>query len=135
MFLQRNKFKNGVIYRVCSLRLGPNFVVQLAVDKKFYLRSTFEKMQAFSVFSNKYLQSYGCSDSNFTATVNCTNLKSQIIKWNHWNTNHWNTNRLVIPLLVTNLFGHSIVIRNEKIVWKHGPNRPFYALMLRTKLY
>ena len=28
-----------------------------------------------------------------------------------------------------------IVIRNEKIVWKHWPNWPFYALMLRTKLY
>ena len=26
-------------------------------------------------------------------------------------------------------------IRNGKIVWKHGPNRPFYAFMLRTKLY
>ena len=23
----------------------------------------------------------------------------------------------------------------KQIVWKHGPNRPFYALMLRTKLY
>ena len=22
----------------------------------------------------------------------------------------------------------------KRIVWKHGPNRPFYALMLRTKL-
>ena len=23
----------------------------------------------------------------------------------------------------------------KRIVWKHGPNRPFYALMLRTKLH
>ena len=23
----------------------------------------------------------------------------------------------------------------KRIVWKHGPNWPFYALMLRTKLY
>ena len=23
----------------------------------------------------------------------------------------------------------------KQIVWKHGPNRPFYAFMLRTKLY
>ena len=31
---------------------------------------------------------------------------------------------------------HSIALtRNGKIVWKHGPNRPIYALMLRTKLY
>ena len=28
-----------------------------------------------------------------------------------------------------------IVIRDGKIVWKQGPNWPFYALMLRTKLY
>ena len=28
-----------------------------------------------------------------------------------------------------------IVIRNVKIVWKHGPNWPFHALMLRIKLY
>ena len=27
------------------------------------------------------------------------------------------------------------VLRNGKIVWKHGPHRPFYAFMLRTKLY
>ena len=27
-----------------------------------------------------------------------------------------------------------IVTRNGKIVWKHGPNWPFYAVMLRTKL-
>ena len=23
----------------------------------------------------------------------------------------------------------------KRIVWKHGPNLPFYAVMLRTKLY
>ena len=28
-----------------------------------------------------------------------------------------------------------IVTRNGKIVYKHGSNRPFYALMLRTKRY
>ena len=28
-----------------------------------------------------------------------------------------------------------IVTRNGKIIWKHGLNWPFYALMLRTKLY
>ena len=32
-------------------------------------------------------------------------------------------------------FTWSIVIRNEKVVWKHGPNRPFYVFILRTKLY
>ena len=29
-------------------------------------------------------------------------------------------------------FNHS---HKKRIVWKHGPNRPIYALMLRTKLY
>ena len=28
-----------------------------------------------------------------------------------------------------------LVTRNGKIVWKRGPNWPFYALTLRTKLY
>ena len=29
-------------------------------------------------------------------------------------------------------YNHS---HKKHIVWKHGPNQPFYALMLRTKLY
>ena len=29
----------------------------------------------------------------------------------------------------------NIVTTNGKIVWKHRPNWPFYALMLRTKPY
>ena len=29
----------------------------------------------------------------------------------------------------------SVHSHKKRIVWKHGPNRPFYALMLRTKLY
>ena len=29
----------------------------------------------------------------------------------------------------------SLVRRNGKIVWKHGPDWPFYELMLRTNLY
>ena len=28
-----------------------------------------------------------------------------------------------------------MVTRNRKIFWKHRPNWPFYAIMLRTKLY
>ena len=28
-----------------------------------------------------------------------------------------------------------IVLRNEKIVWKHGPNQPFFGHILRTKRY
>ena len=30
------------------------------------------------------------------------------------------------------IFTISSVTRNRKIVWKYGPNRPFYALMLRN---
>ena len=33
------------------------------------------------------------------------------------------------------MFISNIVTRNEKIIWKHGENCPFYALMLRTKIY
>ena len=36
---------------------------------------TVEKMHVFVVFTEKYLRSYGCSGTNFTATVNCTNPK------------------------------------------------------------
>ena len=32
------------------------------------------------------------------------------------------------------LIGDNIVTKNGKIVWTHGPNWQFYALMLRTKL-
>ena len=34
-----------------------------------------------------------------------------------------------------NFFIFTIVVRFGKIVWKHGPNRPFYAFMLRSELY
>ena len=30
---------------------------------------------------------------------------------------------------------NTIAIRNGKLVWKQGPNGPFYALMLRSKLF
>ena len=34
---------------------------------------------------------------------------------------------------ITNPYWLVIVTKNGKIVWKHGPNWPFYAVMLRTK--
>ena len=34
--------------------------------------------------------------------------------------------------MINTYFNHS---HKKQIVWKHGPNGPFYALMLRTKLY
>ena len=33
------------------------------------------------------------------------------------------------------MINYIIVTRNGKIVWKHGPHWPLYALMLRIKLY
>ena len=67
------------MYRVGGLRIGPNFKGRLVADKNFYLQLTVEKMHALAVFSDKYLRSYGCSDTFFTATVNCTNPKYQIL--------------------------------------------------------
>ena len=36
-----------------------------------------KKMHAFAFFNNKYLPPYGCSDTNVTPTVNCTNPKTE----------------------------------------------------------
>ena len=44
----------GDMYRVCSLQLGPNFGVQPATGKNFYLQLMVEKMSAFSVFTDKF---------------------------------------------------------------------------------
>ena len=35
-------------------------------------------MYAFAVFNDKYLRSYDCSDTNFTAEIKCTNSKTEI---------------------------------------------------------
>ena len=37
-----------------------------------------EKMDTFAVFTGKCLWSYGCSGTNFTATVNCRNPTTEI---------------------------------------------------------
>ena len=63
------------MYKVCGLPLGPYFVVQLTAEKNFYLRLTIEKMRPFAVFTEKYLGSYGCKGTIFTATLNYRNLK------------------------------------------------------------
>ena len=67
----------GVMYRVCALQMGANVAVQLAAEKNFYLRLTVEKIHVFAVFNNKYLRPYGCIDTKITATVNCTNPKTE----------------------------------------------------------
>lgn len=65
------------MYRVSGWRLGPDFAVRSVVEKNhFWL--TVEKMFAFTVFTNTYLRPYGCSSTNFTATVNRTYPKTKI---------------------------------------------------------
>ena len=66
------------MYRVYGLRLGPNYGVGPAADKNFYFRLTIEKMYAFAVFTKKYLRSYNCNGTNFTAAVNCTSPKTEL---------------------------------------------------------
>ena len=67
------------MYRVYGFRLGPDFVVRLVVEKKIYLQLMVEKMKTSAVFNNKYLRPLGWSDTTFTATVNCTNPKTEIL--------------------------------------------------------
>ena len=57
----------GVIYRV-----------RMTAGKNFYLRLTVEKVHAFAVFMERYLRSYGCNNTNFTAAVSCTNSRNEI---------------------------------------------------------
>ena len=35
-------------------------------------------MKVFPVFIEKYFGPYGCSETSFTATVKCTNMKTKI---------------------------------------------------------
>ena len=67
------------MYRVCGLQFGPYFGVRLTADKNFYLQLTVEKIYAFAVFTKKYLRSYVCNGTNFMASVNCTNTKTELI--------------------------------------------------------
>ena len=43
------------MYRVCSLQLGPNFVVRLAAEKSFHLRLTVELLTQISHFNLRFL--------------------------------------------------------------------------------
>ena len=47
------------------------------LEKKNYLRLTVEEIRAFAAFTNKNLELWGCSGTNFTATVNNTNPKTE----------------------------------------------------------
>ena len=66
------------MYSVWGPRLAPNFGVRPAAEDMFYLRLTVEEMRAFVVFSEKYLRTYGCSDTNFATAVICTYTKTEI---------------------------------------------------------
>ena len=74
--LEYRSRRKEVMYRVCGLRLDPNFVVQLAAGKNFYLRLAVERMGAFEVITKKYLQTYSWSSNNITAAANYTNPKT-----------------------------------------------------------
>ena len=73
-----------IMYKVCSLRLGPNFGIRPAAGKNFSLWLTFEKMRAFAVFNDKYLRPWGSRSTISMTEVNCKNrktkIKSKIIK-------------------------------------------------------
>ena len=67
------------MYRICGFGLGTNIEVRPVAEKKFYLRLAVGKMHPLPVFTKKYLWPYGCSDTNFTASVNCTNSNTEIL--------------------------------------------------------
>lgn len=62
---------------ICRLRLVPNFGVPLTAGRKFHLQLTIKKMHMFAIFIEKRLRPYGCCETNFTATVNCSNPKTE----------------------------------------------------------
>ena len=64
------------MYMVCGFWLGLG--VWSKAEKKYYLWLPVGKMHAFAVFTEIYLRPNGCSDTNFTAAVKCTNLKTKI---------------------------------------------------------
>ena len=68
--------RKGVKINVCGLQLGPNFGMRLTAYKNFYLPLTIEKIHVLIVVTKKYLRSYGCSGTNFTAAVRITNPKT-----------------------------------------------------------
>ena len=62
----------------CGLWQDLNTGVQPAADKKFYLRLTIDKMHVFVDFTDKYLQSYGYSATNFRFAINCSNPNAEV---------------------------------------------------------
>ena len=80
-FDQIRDHKQRAIYKIFSLQLCPNVVVQPAAGKNFYCRLTVEKIHMFAVFTDKLLQPYGCSGTNFLrllSTVQVQKLKCKV---------------------------------------------------------
>ena len=78
-FDQIRDHKQRAIYKIFSLQLCPNIVV--AAGKIFYCRLTVEKIHMFAVFTDKLLQPYGCSGTNFLrllSTVQVQKLKCKV---------------------------------------------------------
>ena len=79
--LQRCSISEGCLPDAGQLWLSyatPKFWCAASGWQEFLLQLTVEKMRVFEVFTKKYLQRYGCNDNNFTALINCTNLKTEI---------------------------------------------------------
>ena len=68
----------GAMFAVYGLRLVANLAMGPVADKKLYFWLTVAKMHAFVVFTKKYVRSYGCNGTNFTATINFTSPKSEL---------------------------------------------------------
>ena len=66
------------MFWVFALPLGQNCGVRPAADKNFCLQLMIEKMRAFGVLTKKYLQQYGCCDTNFRPAINCTYPNTEI---------------------------------------------------------
>ena len=54
-----NLYFQGVMYRVCGLRLGPKFRIYPAAERNLYLRLEAEKIRSFAAFTKKYLGPHG----------------------------------------------------------------------------
>ena len=80
-FDQIRDHKQRAIYKIFSLQLCSNIIVQPAAGKKIYWRLTVEKIHMFAVFTDKLLQPYGCSGTNFLrlpSTVQVQKLKCKV---------------------------------------------------------
>ena len=68
------------MYRVCGLRLGPNFGVWPAAGKNFYLWLTVEKMRAFAGETCAFLPRNICGQTAEVAAILRLRLNVRIQK-------------------------------------------------------